>query len=199
MCKYIILLLLLISTSELYSQKIIIDTVTRQEITHWGLQGGMTKIFFNESSVANLGASFEYQYHKHFGGGVNLFAYFAENLEYGASLPVYIHIFDKMRIWGGPGLAYTSSISYSRDFTGFDSDGNPIDVPPEESPTTGNFFLQFGTSWDFVITGNDSKFVILPYLNCDFINIETLYLSFGIRLELQFLTLKPVERRRQKI
>ena len=188
----IFLLLFLFLTVEVIAQT---DTLRREEVTHVALIGGGTEIFKTSKFVGALGAGFEYQYLKDFGGGVNLMGFFGDDFEFAVSLPIYYHPSKTLRFWGAPGIAYTSSISYSLNTPEVDDQGNPILITDEKSKLTGNFFISFGCAYDIPFSSSNKRFVVSPFVSFDLINVETLYLTLGLRLEMQFFNYKPIIKR----
>lgn len=171
------------------------DTLRREEVTHFGIAGGGTEIFKTSKFAGTAGACFEYQYLKDFGGGINVMFIFGDDFEFAASVPIYYHPTKTLRFWGAPGIASTSSISYSLNTPSVDDQGNPIVVDLEKATHTANFFLSFGAGYDVPFNYSQTRFVMMPYASFDLINVETLYLTVGLRFELQFFNYKPIVRR----
>ena len=131
--------------------------------------------------VPSVRANYEFQNTVTIGFGAYVQAFFRDGVEFSVGIPITWYPYDKLKIIGATGMAYTKTIPY-----GFEVPKSEA-VPTKE--TTGNFFFGVGAGWDFDIYDYEPRIYVTPNFQIDLINFESIYMSFGVAIEAEFLFL----------
>lgn len=153
---------------------------------HFGLFFGPTML----TNIGNFGFSaklnYEFQNTPEIGYGATIQGTIARDFEYMISAPIYYYPYKRLKIWGAMGVAFVYSVPYS------------LDVPPKvleklqeryEDEITGNFFLGFGGGWGIDLYTLEPRVTLTPMIEFQLINLEHMYFSFGVTVDLEFLYL----------
>lgn len=188
MYKFIIIIILsfFLNNYSILSQ-ITIDTISRKEIHHFAITPNAAYFTFNENLIFSLGLSYEYQYSRNFGIGLSASGFFNNTFEYKVEVPVSYHPYENFWISFAPGLIFTNSISYSRDFQ------NIPETALNDKKLTGNFVFSTVIAYDLNLNESNSVFAAAPYISTDIVNIEEFILNFGIKIKLKLITHKYIK------
>ncbi len=166
-----------------------LDTVSRTEVNHFCINSGTNYYGTSNDFAFVLGFSYEYQYQNNFGIGLSGTVLFLDKTEYKLEIPIYYHPYKNYWLQFSPGLAYTRTISYSIITP------DVVELPDViNDKLTGNFFFGIGAGYDFDLSEANPRFSITPYLNCDYINLEHIYLGVGLRMKLKLSNAKVIKK-----
>jgi hypothetical protein len=86
-----------------------------------------------------------------------------------------------------PGIAFTKTISYSKNTPETDQFGNLI-IINESNKYTGNFLFGVGTGYDFILKEEYPQIIVSPSISSNFVNFDKPYLTGLIKIEFNFLS-----------
>ncbi len=135
--------------------------------------GGVAKIYYEIQNFSSIGY------------GLSAEFVVGQYFEFLIGIPVSYYPIDRLKTYGTFGVAFTQSIKYSKD-----TPPSFIDdlTDSQLNETTGNFFFGIGGGWEIDLSEKkDPKWVMLPTLELNLINLENIYIVLGLNFEMNIL------------